>query len=357
MNSFRRRLPPPFFSICIPQYDRTSFLLVALRSLEAQSFRDFEICISDDCSPDGRQAEVVAFLEASGFDYSFRTRDTNGRYDANLRSAIELARGRYCVLMGNDDAFNGPNALALLNADMERMSPAGVVISDFEDYATGKKAERIRRTANYGCGPEVAAGHYRNFSFVSGIVLEREPAQSLATDRWDGSEMYQTFVGCRMIASGRILLERRQSLVRKDIVVLGEGVDSYARKPRLWPCPLVERPLPLGKLPALVACAVAPPCGVGLRHLVNENILRQFLLFTYPYWLLEYRRVQSWRFSFGICLGMRPAKLMDGIALPVTRRGRMVLLYVAVSVAALLTPLVLFDRLCSRLYALAKESR
>ena len=52
-----RTLENPTFSICIPQYNRTSFLLEALKTLNEQDFKDFEVCISDDCSTDGRESE------------------------------------------------------------------------------------------------------------------------------------------------------------------------------------------------------------------------------------------------------------------------------------------------------------
>src|SRR5262245_25558696 len=227
----RRTRGAPFFSLCVPQYNRTSFLLEALRSVAAQTDQDLEVCISDDGSTDGRRDELLAYLNDSGLSFVYRVQERNTGYDGNLRSAIGLARGRYCVLMGNDDALAGPDALAKLKANMAALGPAGVVICDFEDFASGRRAFRIRRTANYGAGPRVAAAHFRNFSFVSGVVLEREPAQAVATDRWDGSEMYQTFIGCRLIASGRPLLELEQVLFRKDVRVPGEGVDSYATRP------------------------------------------------------------------------------------------------------------------------------
>src|SRR5438105_2928907 len=95
----------PFFSICIPQYGRTSFLLRAIDSFAEQTFRDFEVCISDDVSPDRRQDELIARLRGHSIPFRFARQLHNLRYDANLRAAIGLASGRYCVLMGNDDAL------------------------------------------------------------------------------------------------------------------------------------------------------------------------------------------------------------------------------------------------------------
>src|SRR4051812_14985040 len=95
----------PFFSVCIPQYNRTSFLIESCRSLQAQTFRDFEVCISDDRSTDGRRDELETFLKGSGLRYIYEIQPVNGRYDVNLRAAIEMASGEYCLLLGNDDAI------------------------------------------------------------------------------------------------------------------------------------------------------------------------------------------------------------------------------------------------------------
>src|SRR5262249_40076148 len=155
---------------------------------------------------------------------------------------------------------------------------------------------------NKGSGPEVATKHFRNFSFVSGIVLERRPAQAIATERWDGSEMYQTFIGCRIIASGRSLLEIAEPLIRKDIRLPNLTVDSYANRPRVQPWPIVERTLPLGQLGRLTVDALRPYVSGIEQRRQNARILRQLLLFTYPFWLFEYRRVQSWPYAAGIAL-------------------------------------------------------
>lgn len=347
----------PVFSICIPQFNRTSFLLAAIRSFAEQRFRDIEVCVSDGCSTDGRQQEVVEALRASGLPFVYRRSAVTLRYDANTRTAIGLARGRYCLLMGNDDALNGPDALSGLWADVQRYGPAGVVLSDFCDHRTGRRAFRIRRTALCGADAGVAARHYRNFSFVSGIVLERGPAQALATDLWDGSEMYQTFVGCRMIASGKPLLERATVLVRKDIPIPGESVDSYAQRPKLRRCPVRSRTIPLGQLGRLVADAIAPHTHGCERRKLNEVILLQQLGITYPFWLFEYRRVQSWQYAAGIALGMSPTYTAAGVELGVVRPVRVWAVYALATALGLTMPGTVFDAIRGWLYKLAKSIR
>ena len=298
---------------------------------------------------------MVDALSVSGLPFVYQRSPINLRYDANIRTAIGLAHGRYCILMGNDDALNGPDAIADLWADLQTHGPVGVVISDVCDYRTGERAFRIRETGLCGAGPRVAAYHFRDFSFVSGIVLERESAQSLATEDWDGAEMYQTFIGSRIIASGRPLLQRGAMLVRKDIIIEGEAVDSYAERRKVWPCPVIERPIPLAQLGRLVADAIGPHTPLADRRKLNEAILLQLFGLTYPYWLFEYRRVQSWKYAAGIALGMKPTRSAARIELGFVRRLRVCSAYVLASALGLCIPCAIFNALRGCLYKLAKS--
>ena len=346
----------PFFSICIPQYNRTEFLLEALRTVVSQRFRDFQVCISDDHSPDGRQEEIVAALKGSDVSYKFHIQEENRRYDGNLRGAIGLADGHYCFLLGNDDALLDDNALGRFHDLIEEYGPCGAAISNFQDYRTGVRVNRVQSTGNKGFGPEVAARHFRNFSFVSGVMLDRHAAQAFATDRWDGSEMYQTFIGCSIIASGKPLLEIAEPLVRKDISFPNLSVDNYATRPRLRSCPIVERTIPLVKFARLTSDAIRPYVSSVEQKRHNERILRQLLMFTYPFWLFEYRRVQSWRYAVGIALGMRPKRIASGIDLTRPHSLLIQFYYGAATLVGLLAPLWLLKYFRPLLYRLAKRT-
>jgi glycosyltransferase involved in cell wall biosynthesis len=350
----RRMSGTPYFSVCIPQYNRTSFLLEACRSLAEQTFRDFEVCISDDRSTDGREAELLAFLERSALRFTYHKQETNARYDANLRSSLSLASGKYCFLLGNDDCLASPAVLEELAADIEQLGPAGVVMTNFEDFATRASAERVRRTEVVGAGPATAAASFRNFSFVSGIVLDRARAVAHATARWDGSEMYQMYIGCRIVAEGGPLVNIHRVTVRKDIRIPDERVDSYALKPRIVRCPVKERRLPMVQIGRLVIDAIAP---YQAPKRLLERVVMQLLLFTYPFWIVEYRRVQSWRYALGICLGMRPRNLLENVPLSWAGKLRLRILYGAVSFAGLLVPIRAFQAVQANLYSLAKSFR
>jgi hypothetical protein len=349
-------LEPPAFSICIPQYNRTSFLIEVCRSLAAQDFSDFEVCISDDCSTDGRQTELLDFLEASPVSYVYYRQSRNLRYDGNLRASIGLSRGRFCFLLGNDDGLASSDTLANLNAAIQRFSPASVVITNYKEVSSGRVFRRVQSTESIPGGPATAIRVFRHFSFVSGILLEGAGARQLATEKWDGSEMYQMFLACRMIAAGGRLLTFDEICIHKDLQVPGERVDSYAARTRIQPCPVEERRLPMGMILPLVADAVSPfHSSDDERQRSAITVAAQLFLFTYAFWMVEFRRVQSWRYAAGVYLGLRPRNILKGIHLSLWHKLQVLLLYACTGLSGLTIPIRIFDALQSNFYAIAKR--
>ena len=344
----------PFFSICIPQYNRTSFLIEALRVLEKQTFKDFEVCISDDCSPDGRQSEVQQVLHTLNLRHVYLQQAKNLRYDGNLRAAISLATGTYCLLMGNDDCLADENALARLHELIASEENVGAVITNYVNQRTGQISRRVAATRTVGSGASVAACRFRNFAFVSGIILRRDRAVAHSTSEWDGAEMYQMYVGARIVAEGFDLMEVSEVIVVQGIQVPGQTVDSYAARPRLNPCPIRERKTPLVDMGRLVVDAICPYSDKSISAL-SASIFLQIFAFTYAFWIVEYRRCQSWRYSIGICLGMRPRNVFGTATLKRKHSVSLKAVYLAVTLAGLITPLGLFDSARPQFYAFAKS--
>jgi glycosyltransferase involved in cell wall biosynthesis len=350
----RRSPSQPFFSICIPQHNRTGLLIEALKVVEQQSFKDVEVCISEDCSTDGRQQEIVDYLDSSKLWHVYRPTKSNLRYDGNLRSAIGMACGRYAILFGNDDCLTTPDTLKNLHEVLTAHEGAGVLIGNFEDWATGQVTRRIRANCEFPGTSHSAIVNYRNLAFVSGLIVDVAAAQALETDRWDGSEMYQMFIFSRIVAQGRPLITIEDSIARKDMQKEGEFVDSYAKRARLNPCPIKERKMPFVQIGQVVADAVEPFQDAQNGRAERELIFKQLYLFTYPFWVFEYRRVQSWKFALGICLGMRPRNVVGKVDVGPWRRLRLRALWLAMCTTGLLAPISLFDLLRARLYAVSR---
>jgi hypothetical protein len=257
--------------------------------------------------------------------------------------------------MGNDDCLATPTVLADMHAVISSNEKIGVAITNYRDFEGSTVYRRIRQQGILAGGTALAVSRFRNFSFVSGIALRTDCAQRLATDKWDGSEMYQMYLGCRILAEGYSLAEIDLVAVLLKIQIPGEQVDSYATRPRLEPCPLIERQLPLGRMGRLVVAAVAP-FAASKASSTNAAILLQLLIFPYSFWILEYRRVQSWNFAAGVCLGMRPRNICSGVDLSLLHAVLLRVAYVAVTSVGLLIPLWCFDKSRKVLYTFAKRA-
>jgi glycosyltransferase involved in cell wall biosynthesis len=347
---------PPFFSICIPQYSRYPFLREELEALAQQTCKDYEVCISDDYSTEQEQAaSIVELLRKQGIPFVYELQAQSLRYDANLRAAMDLARGEYLVLMGNDDKFADEHILEVLQRHIVAHAPVSVVITNYKEIPSGRIFRRILRDGVVGSGVATATRTYRNYAFVSGLALRRADAIQHRTEQWDGSEMYQMYLGSRMVASGGRLLGLTQVTVLKDIQIPGLEVDSYRNRQIIRSEGLTERILPLCQIPSLVYNAVAPLAPKGQRGRIAAEVLKQMLVFTYPYWMVELRRVNGFRYAYEVCLGMRPRNLTKRMV--VSRCQILIIwcLFLLSSVVGLLFPITLFGKLSPGLHALAKR--
>ena len=347
----------PFFSICIPQYNRTSFLKEAIRSFAAQSFTDFELCISDGGSTDGRIDELDEFCRDLKLRYRLARSERNLRYDENLRSAISLSAGRYLLLMGNDDAFADSECLQYLHDRLTEFPTAAVAITNYMELGDRRVYRRMTSTGLIGHGPQTAADTFRHYAFVSGIILDGAQARAAATDRVDGSEMYQMYLGARQIASGGGFLSLDRILIHKDIQIADETVDSYRTRRRESRWSLQERRLPLSRVIDTVASGIeAGDPGADHRKIV-ARLARQLYLFTYPFWVMEYRRVQSYAYAIGVYRALKPSSTCGPETLYASDRAAIWVIYLVQGALALVTPIAVFDLLRSRLYRLAKKRK
>jgi glycosyltransferase involved in cell wall biosynthesis len=190
----------PKFSVCIPAYNRATVLPVLLESILSQDFSSFEVVINEDGSPE-RQA-IREVVERYSSLYPGRIRyfenERNLGYDANLRSLVERSRGEYCVFMGNDDLMC-PGALSVINGAVSRHTRIGVFLRSYAafDGEPGNIVQTFRyfdREIFFPAGADAIGTLYRRSVVIPGVTLNREAALKYATDRFDGTLLYQIYL-------------------------------------------------------------------------------------------------------------------------------------------------------------------
>lgn len=90
----------PAVSVIVPTFNRVDFLREALTSVEAQTWRNFELIVVDDGSSDATPALREAFPEARWF-----RRESNGGVSSARNLGIDAARGQFICFLDSDDLW------------------------------------------------------------------------------------------------------------------------------------------------------------------------------------------------------------------------------------------------------------
>ena len=102
----------PFVSICIPAYKRPDLLRVLLESIAIQTWRDFEVVVTDD-SPDD-QVAILCEEFSSHIELRYFHHEQALGTPENWNAAIRHAKGEWIKLMHDDDWFAFPDSLQRL---------------------------------------------------------------------------------------------------------------------------------------------------------------------------------------------------------------------------------------------------
>src|SRR3954447_18103172 len=93
----------PAVSMCVPVYRGEQFLAETIRSVLEQTFRDFELVILDNASPDDSGRIARSFRDAR---IRVETNSTVLPQPQNWRRAVELCRAPLIKLVCADDLLH-----------------------------------------------------------------------------------------------------------------------------------------------------------------------------------------------------------------------------------------------------------
>jgi glycosyltransferase involved in cell wall biosynthesis len=95
-------------SICVPTYARLDYLKIAIASALSQTYKDVEICISQDPKPDGPDLNIKDWCVGKALEYpniKYNLNDQNLGLAGNWNRVVEMATGEYVVIIGDDDVL------------------------------------------------------------------------------------------------------------------------------------------------------------------------------------------------------------------------------------------------------------
>lgn len=126
-------------SVVIPAYNRADKIEASIKSVQAQTYKDWEIVVSDDGSKDSTK-EVVERLIKSDKRIRLVSRETNAGAQAARNAGIKAAQGEWIAFLDSDDQFL-PESLEL-RMNIALKEHVDVVHSDAFIQHQGKPLEQ-----------------------------------------------------------------------------------------------------------------------------------------------------------------------------------------------------------------------
>lgn len=153
------------FSICMPTYNGVKYVGEALESIFNQSYRNFEIIISDDCSTDDTVKRVKSFQDKRIRVY--RTLRNVG-YGDNLKTFKSKISGDIMFMMAQDDLLS-PDALQLINNAYHLDNDIGAVIRPYYQFDNDPRIP-VRRAPPPDLNNDLAVSIFADRKIIEKVI-------------------------------------------------------------------------------------------------------------------------------------------------------------------------------------------
>ncbi len=167
-------------SIITPVYNRERYIEECIRSVQAQSYQDFEIVIVDDGSTD-KTTEICSKLAAEDTRIKLLTGEHKG-VSAARNIALDAAQGEYVFFLDSDDVIYPmlleTLVLAMQNSGAALGGSAVLQVSEQNWFEVQKKLKEPPVTGETYFEPhenatKVILGGYSPFSCIGGVMMRR----------------------------------------------------------------------------------------------------------------------------------------------------------------------------------------
>ena len=128
----------PFFSVVMPVYQVERYIGKAIKSIQAQTFEDWELIVVDDCTPD-RSGKIAAGIAENDMRIRIVRHGENKGLSAARNTGAEAAAGKYIWFMDSDDYVDA-SLLEKVYKSVEKNPAKFVVFGLLEEYFDKKGA-------------------------------------------------------------------------------------------------------------------------------------------------------------------------------------------------------------------------
>jgi glycosyltransferase involved in cell wall biosynthesis len=226
----------PIVSVIIPAYNRPQLLVRTIKSVIGQTFKDWELIIVDDGSPNKKVKQVVKDLQKQDKRILYFWQKNSGGPAGPRNVAIKKARGEYIAFLDADDEWLPTKLEKQLKLFKESTNPKLGFVS-CNSIIIDERENKIRQSNIPG--PERILEHLLSWSCVnscSGLVVRKEVFKKVGrfdeglkmADDWDlciriakeydydfvKEPLFKYYVGCENINQEWDISNREQEARR-----------------------------------------------------------------------------------------------------------------------------------------------
>ena len=166
----------PEISVIMPTYNRARYIAEAIRSVQNQTLRDWELIVVDDGSTDDTESIVRGFIDSDGRISYFKNEKNLGIAKTRNRG-VTLAKADFVAMIDSDDIWAAPDKLARQLEVFLKNEKIGIVGTNacFMD----EEGKSIGKSTNFP-SDDFGIRHvllYRNVLMQSGLLIKREAIQ------------------------------------------------------------------------------------------------------------------------------------------------------------------------------------
>lgn len=172
----------PDVSVVMTTFNRSKLLKRAIKSVLAQTFKNWELIIIDDCSPDDTQKVVKKFLKDPRIRY-IRRKENFGQHTRPKNEGIKEAQADWVCYLDDDNAYRRDHIQALWKAK-ENEPTYDVYYGDrmLVDERTGHKGKAIP-----GVRSEFNIGKMAHYNYIDTSDVLAKKSSMMAVGGWDES--------------------------------------------------------------------------------------------------------------------------------------------------------------------------
>lgn len=170
-RTMRSNMGKPKYTFLLPAY-KGRFLKEMLDSIQGQTYTDFKVLISDDCSPEDLYSVCEPYLSDYRFEYRRNKKNTGAeQLVSHWNQLLDMCDSDYCIMASDDDLYD-IHFLAHIDQMTKLDGPVNVfrpLIQHIDDKGRPSSSESLAGTCYQKMSAEVFLGLFASGTILSGI--------------------------------------------------------------------------------------------------------------------------------------------------------------------------------------------